>query len=72
MSPAAARRRSAWPVPSAYDAIVLDVILPGIDGFETCRRLRARGGLVAGADADRARRARGPGRRASTAAPTTT
>jgi two-component system, OmpR family, response regulator len=23
-----------------YDAIVLDVILPGIDGFETCRRLR--------------------------------
>jgi two-component system OmpR family response regulator len=25
---------------SAYDAIVLDVILPGIDGFETCRRLR--------------------------------
>ena len=26
---------------SAYDAIVLDVILPGIDGFETCRRFRA-------------------------------
>jgi len=26
---------------SAYDAIVLDVMLPGIDGFETCRRLRA-------------------------------
>jgi two-component system, OmpR family, response regulator len=24
-----------------YDAIVLDVTLPGIDGFETCRRLRA-------------------------------
>jgi len=24
-----------------YDAIVLDVMLPGIDGFETCRRLRA-------------------------------
>jgi two-component system OmpR family response regulator len=23
-----------------YDAIVLDVILPGIDGFATCRRLR--------------------------------
>ena len=23
-----------------YDAIVLDVLLPGIDGFETCRRLR--------------------------------
>ena len=26
-----------------YDAIVLDVMLPGIDGFETCRQLRADG-----------------------------
>ncbi len=26
-----------------YDAIVLDVMLPGIDGFETCRRLRGEG-----------------------------
>jgi two-component system OmpR family response regulator len=26
-----------------YDAIVLDVMLPGIDGFETCKRLRADG-----------------------------
>jgi two-component system, OmpR family, response regulator len=26
-----------------YDAIVLDVMLPGIDGFETCRRLRKTG-----------------------------
>ena len=25
---------------TAYDAIVLDVMLPGIDGLETCRRLR--------------------------------
>jgi len=24
-----------------YDAIVLDVVLPGLSGFETCRRLRA-------------------------------
>src|SRR3954469_18495169 len=26
-----------------YDAIVLDVTLPGISGFETCRRLRTAG-----------------------------
>jgi two-component system OmpR family response regulator len=26
-----------------YDAIVLDIMLPGIDGIETCRRLRAKG-----------------------------
>ena len=26
-----------------YDAIVLDVMLPGIDGFATCRELRERG-----------------------------
>ena len=28
---------------SNYDAIVLDVMLPGINGFETCRRLRTSG-----------------------------
>jgi two-component system OmpR family response regulator len=28
---------------TAYDTIILDVMLPGIDGFETCRRLRAGG-----------------------------
>jgi two-component system OmpR family response regulator len=26
-----------------YDAVILDVMLPGIDGYETCRRLRAAG-----------------------------
>src|SRR5215210_6713582 len=26
-----------------YDAIVLDVMLPGIDGFEACRTLRSNG-----------------------------
>src|SRR3954467_4469672 len=28
---------------TGYDAIVLDVMLPGIDGLETCRRLREEG-----------------------------
>ncbi len=28
---------------TGYDAIVLDVMLPGIDGFQTCRRLREAG-----------------------------
>jgi two-component system OmpR family response regulator len=28
---------------TSYDAIVMDVMLPGIDGFETCRRLREEG-----------------------------
>jgi two-component system OmpR family response regulator len=30
-------------VENDYDAIVLDILLPGIDGFETCRRIRERG-----------------------------
>jgi two-component system OmpR family response regulator len=35
---------AVWMAAAApYDAIVLDVMLPGIDGFETCRRLRADG-----------------------------
>jgi two-component system OmpR family response regulator len=29
-----------------YDAVVLDVMLPDVDGFEACRRLRARGDWV--------------------------
>jgi two-component system OmpR family response regulator len=33
-----------WMVGSAsFDAVVLDLMLPGIDGFETCRRLREQG-----------------------------
>jgi two-component system OmpR family response regulator len=28
---------------AAYDAVVLDVMLPGIDGFEACRQMRVQG-----------------------------
>ena len=50
-----------------YDAIVLDLMLPGIDGFEVCRRLRDDGVWSPDPDADGARRRcrprRRPGRR---------
>jgi two-component system, OmpR family, response regulator len=38
----AARGEDAlWMAPAAaYDVVVLDIMLPGIDGIETCRRLR--------------------------------
>ena len=41
---AASGEDSLWMVRAVdYDAIVLDVMLPGIDGFETCRRIRDTG-----------------------------
>ncbi len=41
---AATGEEALWMAGSAaYDAIVLDVMLPGLDGFEVCRRLRAAG-----------------------------
>ena len=41
----AARGEDAlWMAPAAaYDVVVLDIMLPGIDGLETCRRLRKSG-----------------------------
>ena len=46
----------------AYDAIVLDVMLPGHRRVRDLPRAARRRGLDAGADADRARRGRGPDR----------
>jgi len=41
---AATGEDAVWMASSTeYGAIVLDVMLPGIDGFETCRQLRAEG-----------------------------
>src|SRR3954466_16284447 len=52
---------------TGYDANALDVMLPGMDGFETCRRLRGEGTppacgerMVAGDHAPRPRRGGGP------------
>ena len=45
-----------------YDAIVLDVMLPGLDGFAVCRELRGGRGLDTGPVPDRARRAGRPRR----------
>jgi two-component system response regulator MtrA len=31
--------------PGAHDAVLLDLMLPGLDGFEVCRRIRARSAI---------------------------
>ena len=49
---------------NAYDLIILDVMLPGLNGVEVCRRFRSGGASVPIMHADSARRLRRPRRRA--------
>lgn len=42
----------------SYDAMILDLMLPGLSGFEVCSRLRAAGLDLPRSDAHRPRRAR--------------
>ena len=55
-----------------YDAIVLDLMLPGLDGVEVCRRLRAAGVWSPDPHAHGPRRVSTTASAASTQAPTTT
>ena len=54
-----------------YAAIILDIMLPGMNGYQVCRTLRAEGDLDARSSCSRPRTASGTRPRRSTPAPTT-
>ena len=68
----ACRRAGDRPRRTEPDLIVLDVLMPRMDGLTAARRLRAAGSARADPDAHRPRHRRRPGHRAWTPAPTTT
>jgi two-component system OmpR family response regulator len=40
------REALEWAATYPYDLVILDLVLPGLDGIEVCRRLRASGGGI--------------------------
>ena len=63
-SPATASARWSRRASDPPDLVVLDLMLPGLDGLTVCEQLRARAGRHARAHADRPRRHGRPGARA--------
>ena len=66
------RHALEWAATYAYDLVILDVVLPGLDGFAVCAALRERRSPATDPDAHGPRRRRRTGSPGSTAAPTTT
>ena len=51
----------SYALTGVYDGILLDIMMPGMDGLSVLRELRRRGGAHTGADADCQERSGRPG-----------